>query len=496
MTKIFQVKMLESFCIKTEPITKDCEPEDCNNNTNTLRYNTTKVEHFTNILNDIKEDGLDLDRMEEFLPEKVGKVAFDIITEEGVDEMEEFLPEDSPSIYSSSSLTWKSDDCTKAIIHDEVLHERGTQQHPTNITTQQISLPKLEIIDVHEGEPDSKGIEVNDDKHSEINDNKEDSQDVCMASNNIVQKCKKSDKICQDKNSSKCEICGRCYRASYNLLAHIRNKHPSSIDPTYICEICHKRFTTQKGLTAHSYQRHPVASEHKCEICGRCHTQAKGLRLHMKNKHPEAYSAQTRTKQKCELCDCSYTRDKTLRAHMRDKHPSFIDSEHICEICHKGFTTHIGLTTHLRMHPEVGSIQISAKHNCEICGRCFTENYHLQKHMRNKHPSSTGYDCTECGFRSNDGSKFLIHLSEAHRQTKYKCPKCDIIMKTHSGLIKHLENHKHQCPACGKCYKEIFDLTIHIKWSHPNEKDELRRKVLDCELSSSVMDIIELEHFD
>ncbi|XP_073842856.1 uncharacterized protein [Musca autumnalis] len=479
--------MSESFCIKTEPIAKDCEPEDCNNNTNTLSYTTTKLENFTNMLNDIKEDGLDL---EEFLPEKVDKLAFDVIKEEDVDEVEEFLPEDSPSIYSPSSLTWKSDDCTKAIIHNEVQHERGTQQHLTNITTQQISLPKLEIIDVHEN------IEDTDDKHSKANDNKEVSGNVFTVSNKIVQKCKKSDKTCQDKNSNKCEICGTCYSESKSLRAHIRNKHPSSIDSKYICEICHKRFTTQKGLDTHSYRRHPVATEHKCEVCGSCHTQAKGLRVHMKHQHPEAHSAQTRTKRKCELCDCSYTIDKNLRAHMRDKHPLSIDSEHICEICHKGFTTHNGLTTHLRIHPEVGSTQISAKHNCEICGRCFTEKYHLQKHMRIKHHSSTDYDCTECGFRSNDGSKFLIHLSEVHMQTKYKCPKCGIIMNTYSGLIKHLKNHKHQCPACGKCYKELFDLTIHIKWSHPNEKDELQRKVLDSELSASVMDIIELEHFD
>ncbi|XP_073842911.1 uncharacterized protein [Musca autumnalis] len=419
--------MSESFSIKTEPIAKDYKLEDCNNGTNTLRYNTTKVEHLTNMLNYIKEDGLDLDRMEEFLPEKVDKVAFDQIKEEDVDEMEEFLPENSPSIYSPSSPTWKSDNCTKAIIHDDVQHERGTQQHLTNITTQQISMPKLEIIDVHEGEQDSKGIEVSDDEHSKINNNKEDSRHVF-----IVPKCKKSDKTCEDKNITKfehkCEICGSCYRGPHTLREHIRNKHPLSINTEHICKICHKKFTTEIGLSTHSYRRHPVATEHKCEICGSYHIRSKALQAHMRKKHPKTHSTQTRTKQ------------KSLQVHIRNRHPSSINTEHICKICQKKFTTAGGLTKHVKFHPKV--------------------------------------------------------RSEVHRQTKYKCPKCGIIMRKQSTLIKHLKNHGHHCPACAKCYKELFDLTIHIKWSHPNEKEELQKKVSDSELSTSVMDIIKLAHFD
>ncbi|XP_073842899.1 uncharacterized protein isoform X2 [Musca autumnalis] len=423
--------MSESFCIKTEPIAKDCEPEDCNNNTNTLSYTTTKLENFTNMLNDIKEDRLDL---EEFLPEKIDKVAFDVIKEEDVDKMEEFLPKDSPSIYSPSSLTWKSDDCTKAIIHDEAPHERGTQHYLTNITTEQISLPKLEIIDVHEDEPDSKGIKVTDDEHSKINNKKEGSRHV--------RKCKNYDKTCENNNTKKsehkCEICGNCYRGSHTLREHIRNKHPLSINTEHICKICHQKFTTEIGLATHSYRRHPVATEHKCEICGSYHIRPKALQMHMRNKHPEIRFTQTR-KHKCELCDCSYTDDSSLRVHLRNKHPSSINTEHICKICHKKFTTERGLAKHVKMHPEIRS----------------------------------------------------------DSQTKYKCPKCGRIMKTKSGLINHFKNHGHHCPACGKCYKELFDLTIHIKWSHPKEKEELQKKISDSELSPSVVDdIIEQAHFD
>ncbi|XP_073842703.1 uncharacterized protein isoform X2 [Musca autumnalis] len=127
------------FSIKTEPFANDHKQEDSTNDTNTTNYNTTKHENFTNMENYIKEDQVVLDKIQNFLPENVAKSTIDIIKEE---DMDEFLPKNCPS----------KDDMDEM---DEFL------PYATSATTQQISLPKLEIIDVHTDEDDSKRHEIN-----------------------------------------------------------------------------------------------------------------------------------------------------------------------------------------------------------------------------------------------------------------------------------------------------------------------------------------------
>ncbi|XP_073842698.1 uncharacterized protein isoform X4 [Musca autumnalis] len=218
--------MSEKMSIKTEPFVNDYKQENSNNDTNTLGYNKTKLEHFTNMGNDIKQEEIDLDKMEDFLPENVDESTSDIIKEENVEEIDEFLPKVSTSIRSPSSLTSKSDDRTEAIIHDEV---HVTQQHLTGTTTQQISLPKLEIMDVDTDEDD--GLEINGDTDANFSDNKERS---VISSSRVAQ------------------------------------KHPLSMDTKYICEICNKICTTHHGLALHSNRMHPGTkkpTEHTCEQC-------------------------------------------------------------------------------------------------------------------------------------------------------------------------------------------------------------------------------------
>ncbi|XP_073842821.1 uncharacterized protein isoform X2 [Musca autumnalis] len=323
--------MSEGVSIKTEPFAKDYKQEDSTNDTNTLDCSTTKLENFTNMVNVIKEEELDLDKMEESLVEYSDNTTIDVIKKENVDEMDEFLPEASPSFYAPPSLhTWKSDDCTEVITTS--LHTMHQQQHLTSTITQQISLPKLEIMDVHTEEDGSNDLEFSDNTDTKVNDNRDDD----LNSTQIPAK-------------HNCEICGRCYTEDFNLQKHMRNKHPSLIATEYVCEKCDKRFITQLGLDSHSYRMHPGV-------------------------------AQKPTEHKCELCGSRYKNSKHLHEHIRKKHPP-IDSEYICKICHEIFTTQAGLYKHsYRKHP------VATKHKCEICGSCYKKFKTLREHIRNKHP--------------------------------------------------------------------------------------------------------------
>ncbi|XP_073842723.1 uncharacterized protein isoform X1 [Musca autumnalis] len=332
--------MSEKFSIKTEQFANVYKPQD-----------STKFENFTNMKNDIKEeDGLDWNKMEEF------------------------LPEDSPNIFSPSSFTWKSDERTEVITHDEV-----HQHHLTTTITPQIFLPKLEIMD--------------DSKQSKVNDNKEeDSRNVFMVPNEIVRKCKEYDKNCIDKNTKKsqhkCEICGRCYSQSNTLREHITKKHPLSLGTNYICEICNKRFTTQAGLEGHTQQKHPAACTHICEICGGC-----------------------------------YKEDKFLRIHLKNQHSFSLDTEYVCDKCDKRFITQIGLRNHSNlMHTKAGE---PTEHKCELCGRCYTTSKLLRAHLRNKHTSSADseflpkdspniYSPSSLTWKSDDSTEVITH-DEVHQ---------------------------------------------------------------------------------
>ncbi|XP_073842818.1 uncharacterized protein [Musca autumnalis] len=476
--------MTEKVSIKTEPFANDFKQEDSTNDTDTVDCSITKLEHFIQMGNDIKEDELDLDKMEEFLPENVDESTIDIIKIEDMDEMNEFLPEDLPNTYSPSSVTCKSDYRMEVITYDEV----GLQTHRMSTTTPQISLAKLEIMDVHEDEQDSNGPEVN--------DNEQGPREALRVANKKVGKYNKSDKTCEDKNATKsvisssgvaktptehkCELCGKFYGNSNNLLAHIRKKHPTSMVTDYICDICDQTFTTQMGLTKHSFRIHKTAHstltriKHKCELCEKSYTEAKALRTHVRNKHPFSIDTeyvckicnqrfttssgldrhsyrmhpenQTNTIYKCEMCDNAYTNDKNLRAHIRKKHPSSMDTEYICEICNQRLSTQKGLDLHSYwLHHRANLTQTPANHNCEICGKCYTEDNNLRKHMISKHPSSI--------------------------ETEYICDICNQRFTTQLGLQRHsYRKHpvaKHNCEICGRCYIDNTNLRKHMTSKHP-----------------------------
>ncbi|XP_073842728.1 uncharacterized protein [Musca autumnalis] len=505
--------MSDSFCIKTEPIAKDYEQEDTNNDANTLCYNTIKLENFTNMGNYIKKDELSFDKIEENVPKNVDESTIGKIKEENVDEMDELL-----------------------------------QQHLTTTITQQISVPKLEIMDVHDSDGDTDA-NVSDDKNS--------SQEVSTVLKKKVLKYKRTDKTCKDNNTEKtdtsysreskthtehtCELCGKSYPEYINLRKHMRYKHPLSMDTEYICKICDQRFATQTGLDRHCNRTHRKPTKHKCEICGTCYVDVWHLQIHIRRKHPTSIdteyiceicnerfttrrgrdkhsylmhpAAQTPAQHKCEICGSCYLESQTLRAHIRTKHPASIDTQYICEICHKRFITKKALNIHSKKtHTEAQTLN---EHKCELCCSSYTEVSSLLKHVRKKHPSSiseyiceickqgfatqtsldrhtstrhlvaqkpTNHKCEICGRCYLESRNLQSHIRKKHPSsidTVYICEICNQRFTTQIGLHRHsFKMHsvaqkptKHKCEICGIFYSSSHSLQAHIKQIHPTSID-------------------------
>ncbi|XP_073842764.1 uncharacterized protein isoform X1 [Musca autumnalis] len=442
--------MSEFSTIKIEPFANDCKEESSNKDPNTLTCNTIKLENVTNMVNDLKEDELDLDNMEEFLPENVEQFTIDIIKKEEPDEMDEFL-----------------------ITQDEEQQQNMTQHHIPGTITPQISVTKLEIIDVHKDELQSSS-------GPEANDSEEGSMNVSMVSNKKVRKYKKSvilsSRVAQTPTEHKCNICGKYYTESKNLLAHIRKKHPSSMGSEYICKICNQGFATERGLGRHSNQLHPVA---------------------------QTYS----TKHKCKICGCSYVRSRSLRVHMKNKHPLSINAKYVCEICHRRFGTPVRLATHYRKMHHIPKTEPSVNDCTEEHKRKLNNNGHedndndqdesgevsmvsnnnVGKYEKsdntckdtNNEKSPAEHKCDVCGKRYSEYRNLLAHIRKNHpssMDSNYMCEICNQGFATQRGLGRHsnrvhpvAQTHttKHKCKICGSSYIRSRSLRVHMKNKHP-----------------------------
>ncbi|XP_073836556.1 uncharacterized protein [Musca autumnalis] len=511
--------MLENVSIKTEPVANDYNQENSNNDTHTLRDNTRKLDDFTKMLNDIKKDELDLDNMEEFLPENVEESTIDMIKDEDVEEMDEFLSEgdstskedveemdevlreesaskedveemdevlreesdvdDMDEVLAEESaskedvdemdevLAEKSDDLTNVITHDEVQHV--TQQRQTRAKTKQ--------------KDDSKGLETNGGTDANAGDN---------------------------KDRYKCKLCGISYKENSSLRRHMRKKHPLSKKGKYICENVnemHEVLAEESAskedvdemddvLEDKSDDRTKVITHDEVQQQRQTRTKTKqkddsnGLET---NVGTDANAGDNKDRYKCKLCRTSYKEDSSLRRHMRKKHPSSIKGKYICDTCNERFATQIGLVVHsLRMH---GVAQTPAEHQCELCGSRYMKSKHLLQHIRKKHPMSidTGYICEICDERFTTQTGLDMHSNRMHvvaqTPTEHKCEVCGSSYTKFSNLQRHMRekhplsiNDKYICEICNQRFSAQKGLEAHCTWLHQGAYSTQTPTKHKCEL--------------
>lgn len=110
------------------------------------------------------------------------------------------------------------------------------------------------------------------------------------------------------QNYTKCHICGKTYKITYNLKRHIREYHNKL---KLSCDLCGKSFARKESIRQHLHTYH-MNLKFSCHLCpAEFETSAK-LWDHKTSAHYRFF--------KCEECDAAFGKKRLLSEHVKAMH--------------------------------------------------------------------------------------------------------------------------------------------------------------------------------
>ncbi|XP_005994258.1 telomere zinc finger-associated protein isoform X2 [Latimeria chalumnae] len=250
-----------------------------------------------------------------------------------------------------------------------------------------------------------------------------------------------------------CSKCGKCYFRKENLTDHEARDCQSRTKVVFHCRVCQEPFERRVQLRIHMVT-HTNQMPYKCFMCSQEFMQKSFLRTHMIKVHgaskPHACSSCTksflsRTELRlheaskhrgeklfvCEECGHRASSRNGLQMHIKAKHRN--ERPFVCEFCNHAFTQKANLNMHLRIHTGEKPFQ------CHLCGKTFRTQASLDKHNRT-HTGERPFHCEFCEQRFTEKGPLLRHIAS-----------------------KHQEGRPHFCQICGKTFKAIEQLRVHVR---------------------------------
>lgn len=116
---------------------------------------------------------------------------------------------------------------------------------------------------------------------------------------------------------------------------------------------------------------------------------------------------------------------------------------------------------------------------CSECSFQTQNNIILLQHEKEAHKKKKFYHCMQCGYGTNNKSRFTRHL-KYHALPKLKCEYCDFKTAYKWNMDRHMKNHtepgEFECNKCSFTTNTKQSLTVHLDYHHGNSVHPKSRK--------------------
>lgn len=230
---------------------------------------------------------------------------------------------------------------------------------------------------------------------------------------------------------------------------------------SFKCEECGKCFSRLSALHSHQ-QHHPKTKPHQCPDCKMSYSQSSGLYNHRKICHPKQKPQDFVSDTKKEV----FNPKKTLLG----------PKVYHCEQCGKGFWS-LGAYAHHKqnqtlcadlkerrialsttLHPVSGRPRVQVA--CPVCGRKFRHRGIMKSHMRTH--ENGNHKCELCG------RSFRVFSSLLRHQVVHSAELLPPPIKSFEHQVEQVKKNTYSCPDCGKLFSRAKALKFHMK-SHGYE---------------------------
>uniref|UniRef100_A0A8C5ML44 Zinc finger and BTB domain containing 48 n=1 Tax=Leptobrachium leishanense TaxID=445787 RepID=A0A8C5ML44_9ANUR len=262
-----------------------------------------------------------------------------------------------------------------------------------------------------------------------------------------------------------CTLCNEIFKRRMELRVHMVS-HTGEMP--YKCSTCTQQFMQKKHLQSHMIKMHGAPKPHACSTCGKCFCTRTELRLH------EAFKHRGEKLFVCEECGHRASSRSGLQMHIKAKHRN--ERPYVCEFCHHAFTQKTNLNMHLKTHTGEKPFQ------CHLCGKTFRTQASLHKHNRT-HTGERPFSCEFCEQKFTDKTPLLRHVASRHQEGRpHFCQICGKTFKAIEQLRVHVARHKgvrkFECTECGYKFTRQAHLRRHMEIHNRIENYNPRQRKL------------------